>query len=131
MGGCAAADAGAGLAGRQGRATRGLLPPLDARCDPLPGRGRDLLACDARGLLVAEFHDRLRGRVREREGRHAEPSAGIIDAQSVRASASVPASSSGYDGGKKVPARAPATGGRSAYRRKITPAGNPFDSHVP
>lgn len=33
--------------------------------------------------LVAEFHDRLRGRVREREGRHAEPSAGIIDAQSV------------------------------------------------
>ncbi|MFJ3402267.1 IS5 family transposase [Streptomyces microflavus] len=55
--------------------------------------------------LVAEFHDRLRGRVRQREGRHAEPSAGIIDAQSVRASASVPASSSGYDGGKKVPGR--------------------------
>ncbi|MFJ3713763.1 IS5 family transposase [Streptomyces sp. NPDC090053] len=55
--------------------------------------------------LVAEFHDRLRGRVREREGREAEPSAGIIDAQSVRASASVPVSSSGYDGGKKVPGR--------------------------
>lgn len=55
--------------------------------------------------LVAEFHDRLRGKAREREGREAEPSAGIIDAQSVRASASVPASSSGYDGGKKVPGR--------------------------
>ncbi|WP_326770381.1 IS5 family transposase (plasmid) [Streptomyces sp. NBC_01591] len=55
--------------------------------------------------LVAEFHDRLRGRVREREGREAEPSAGIIDAQSVRASALVPVSSSGYDGGKKVPGR--------------------------
>nr|WP_272927453.1 IS5 family transposase [Streptomyces sp. MnatMP-M77] len=55
--------------------------------------------------LVAEFHDRLRGRVREREGRHAEPSAGIIDAQSVRTSASAPASSSGYDGGKRVPGR--------------------------
>lgn len=55
--------------------------------------------------LIAEFHDRLRGQVRMREGREAEPSAGIIDAQSVRAAASVPASSSGYDGGKKVPGR--------------------------
>ncbi|WP_405701154.1 IS5 family transposase [Streptomyces sp. NBC_01383] len=55
--------------------------------------------------LVAEFHDRLRGKVREHEGREAEPSAGIIDAQSVRAAASVPASSRGYDGGKKVPGR--------------------------
>lgn len=55
--------------------------------------------------LAAEFHDRMRGRVREREGREAEPSAGIIDARSVRVSASVPAASSGYDGGKKVPGR--------------------------
>lgn len=55
--------------------------------------------------LVAEFHDRLRGKVREHEGREVEPSAGIIDAQSVRASASVSAASSGYDGGKKVPGR--------------------------
>jgi transposase len=55
--------------------------------------------------LIAEFHDRMRGRVREREGREVEPSAGIIDAQSVRASAFVPRASSGYDGGKKVPGR--------------------------
>ncbi|MGW0937811.1 IS5 family transposase [Streptomyces sp. NPDC002666] len=55
--------------------------------------------------LITEFHDRLRGQVRVREGRDAEPSAGIIDAQSVRAAAAVPASSSGYDGGKKVPGR--------------------------
>ncbi|MEN8651582.1 IS5 family transposase [Streptomyces sp. 21So2-11] len=55
--------------------------------------------------LIAEFHDRLRGRVREREGREAEPSAGINDAQSVRAAASVPAASRGYDGGKKVAGR--------------------------
>lgn len=34
-----------------------------------------------------------------------EPSVGIIDARSVRASASVPLSSSGYDGGRKVPGR--------------------------
>ncbi|MEU4466328.1 transposase [Streptomyces sp. NPDC024017] len=49
--------------------------------------------------LIAEFHDRLRGTLREREGREAEPTAGIIDAQSVRAA------SRGYDGGKKVPGR--------------------------
>ncbi|MFD7258789.1 transposase [Streptomyces sp. NPDC059874] len=55
--------------------------------------------------LTAEFHDRLRGRVRERECRLAEPSAGIVDAQSVRAAATVPAASRGYDGGKKVPGR--------------------------
>ncbi|MFB7495073.1 transposase [Streptomyces sp. NPDC056161] len=40
--------------------------------------------------LTAEFHDRLRGKVREYEGREAEPTAGIIDAQSVRATATVP-----------------------------------------
>lgn len=55
--------------------------------------------------LIAEFHDRLRSRVREREGRQAEPTAGIIDAQSVRAAATVPAASRGFDGGKKVPGR--------------------------
>ncbi|MFE3372479.1 IS5 family transposase [Streptomyces sp. NPDC059173] len=55
--------------------------------------------------LIAEFHDRLRGKVRERAGREVEPTAGIIDAQSVRAAASVPAASRGCDGGKKVPGR--------------------------
>jgi transposase len=52
-----------------------------------------------------ELHDRLRGRVREAEGRDTEPTAGIIDAQSVRAAASVPSSSRGFDGGKKVNGR--------------------------
>ncbi|MFF3460488.1 IS5 family transposase [Streptomyces sp. NPDC002730] len=55
--------------------------------------------------LITEFHDRLRGRVREREGRKAEPTAAIIDAQSVKAAASVPAVSRGYDGGKQVNGR--------------------------
>ena len=36
---------------------------------------------------------------------YAEPTAGIIDAQSVRAAATVPAASRGWDGGKKVPGR--------------------------
>jgi transposase len=55
--------------------------------------------------LITEFHDRLRGRVCEREGREAEPTAGIIDAQSVKAAASVPSVSRGWDGGKKVGGR--------------------------
>ncbi|WP_328946883.1 transposase [Streptomyces sp. NBC_00250] len=55
--------------------------------------------------LIAEFHDRLRETVREREGREAEPTAGIIDAESVRAAATVPAASRGYAGGRKVPSR--------------------------
>ncbi|MFB7618048.1 transposase [Kitasatospora sp. NPDC056181] len=55
--------------------------------------------------LIAGFHDRLRGTVREREGRVAEPTTGITDAQSVRAATTVPAASRGHDGGKKVPGR--------------------------
>ncbi|MEV5177501.1 transposase [Streptomyces flaveolus] len=34
--------------------------------------------------LVREFHDRLRGQVRERAGRDALPTAGVIDSQSVK-----------------------------------------------
>lgn len=55
--------------------------------------------------LITEFHDRLRGRIREREGRAVEPTAGIIDAQSVKAAATVPADSRGYDGGKQINGR--------------------------
>ncbi|MFF8694829.1 transposase [Streptomyces sp. NPDC015144] len=43
--------------------------------------------------------------MREREGREASPTTGIIDAQSVRAAATVPAVSRGYDSGKNVPGR--------------------------
>ncbi|MFI8459465.1 transposase [Kitasatospora sp. NPDC085464] len=55
--------------------------------------------------LLAELHDRLRGLVREDAGRDPEPTAAVIDAQSLRAAATVPASSRGYDGAKKVPGR--------------------------
>ncbi|CAM5587808.1 transposase (plasmid) [Streptomyces viridifaciens] len=55
--------------------------------------------------LVAEFHDRLRDRVREAADRDLEPTAGIIDAQSVKGAASVPATSRGFDGGKKLNGR--------------------------
>ncbi|MFJ9034870.1 transposase [Streptomyces sp. NPDC102274] len=55
--------------------------------------------------LVKEFHDRLRALAREAEGRSAEPSAAIIDSQSVKAAASVPAATRGCDGGKKINGR--------------------------
>jgi transposase len=55
--------------------------------------------------LLAEFHDRLRGAVREAEGRNAEPTAAVIDSQSVKAAANVRSSSRGYDGGKKINGR--------------------------
>lgn len=55
--------------------------------------------------LLAEFHDRLRDRVREKEGRWADPTAAIVDSQSLRAAANIPRSTSGWDGGKKVGGR--------------------------
>ncbi|MEU2835441.1 IS5 family transposase [Streptomyces lavendulae] len=55
--------------------------------------------------LIAEFHHRLRARVREMEGRSAEPTAAIIDSQSLRAADTVGTGSRGWDGGKKVGGR--------------------------
>jgi transposase len=55
--------------------------------------------------LVKEFHDRLRARIREKEGRDAEPTAGVIDSQSVKADAVVGSDSRGFDGGKLINGR--------------------------
>ena len=55
--------------------------------------------------LVKEFHDRLRAKTRKAAGRKEEPSAGIIDAQSVKAAANVPAVERGFDGGKLINGR--------------------------
>ncbi|MEB8337055.1 IS5 family transposase [Streptomyces endophyticus] len=55
--------------------------------------------------LIAEFHHRLRGQVRHAEGRSAEPTAAIVDSQSVRAAETVGASTRGWDNGKKVGGR--------------------------
>ncbi|MBB5124683.1 IS5 family transposase [Streptomyces griseoloalbus] len=55
--------------------------------------------------LVAELHDRLRGAVRDGEGREEEPSAGVVDSQSVKADATVTLASRGYDAGKKINGR--------------------------
>jgi transposase len=55
--------------------------------------------------LVAELHDRLRETVRRAEGRDREPSAGVIDSQSVKADATVGLATRGFDAGKKVNGR--------------------------
>lgn len=55
--------------------------------------------------LIREFHDRLRDRARKAEGRSAEPTAAIVDSQSVKADAVVKNDSRGFDGGKKINGR--------------------------
>jgi len=55
--------------------------------------------------LVKEFHDRLRARIRESAGRDTEPTACVIDSQSVKADAAVGSDSRGFDGGKLVNGR--------------------------
>lgn len=51
------------------------------------------------------IHDALRDQLRVRLGRFPQPTAAIIDAQSVRASGQVREGSSGYDAGKKTKGR--------------------------
>jgi transposase len=55
--------------------------------------------------LVTELHDRLREAVRAGEGRSTEPSAGVVDSQSVKADATVTFGSRGFDAGKKINGR--------------------------
>ncbi|MGI5142742.1 IS5 family transposase [Streptomyces sp. CA-106110] len=52
--------------------------------------------------VFAQLNGLLRELVRQKEGRNANPSACVIDAQSVKTSTSVPASSQGTDAGKKI-----------------------------
>jgi hypothetical protein len=122
VGSGSAAVAGAGLDARPGTPAGDVLPPRDARCDPVSRGQRDQVAGDARRLpavgpgvrvlprwrenaLVKEFHDRLRAQVREWLGRDAEPTAGVINSQSVKADAVVGADSRGFDGGKLINGR--------------------------
>lgn len=55
--------------------------------------------------MVAELHERLREAVRVAEGRSPEPSAAVVDSQSVKADATVTFASRGYDAGKKTNGR--------------------------
>jgi transposase len=51
------------------------------------------------------LHNGLREQIRLAEGRAADPSAAILDSQSVRAAETVAQGSRGYDGGKKINGR--------------------------
>jgi transposase len=54
---------------------------------------------------LARLHATLRAQVRTAAGRHAEPTAAVIDSQSVRAADTVPRASRGWDNAKKVNGR--------------------------
>ena len=54
---------------------------------------------------LARLHDALRAQVRAAAGRDAEPTAAIIDSQSVKAAETVGRTSRGYDAGKKINGR--------------------------
>ncbi|HWS36447.1 MAG TPA: IS5 family transposase [Actinoplanes sp.] len=51
------------------------------------------------------IHDLLRCQARERAGRAEDPTAVVLDTQSIRAANHVPAATTGKDAGKKVPGR--------------------------
>lgn len=55
--------------------------------------------------LVAELHERLRGAVRRAESRSPEPTAAVVDSQSVKADATVAHAPRGFDAGKKINGR--------------------------
>jgi len=54
---------------------------------------------------VEKVHDAVRVKVRQADGRKPEPSAGLVDSQSVRAADTVPKATSGFDEGKKTKGR--------------------------
>lgn len=59
----------------------------------------------SRDNVVLALRDSLREQIRTRAGRHHQPSAGIIDSQSVRAAETAGRDTRGYDAGKKVNGR--------------------------
>lgn len=75
-----------------------------ARLPALADRVLVLRALGDEGTVV-RVHDALRAQVRRAAGRSEEPSAGLIDSQSVRTADTVPAATRGFDAGKKVKGR--------------------------
>jgi putative transposase len=67
---------------------------------PAEGTVRDYFHCWRRQGLWQQINDTLRRHVRQAEGREAEPTAAIIDSQSVKGSRT--SGVRGYDAGKKV-----------------------------
>jgi transposase len=65
-----------------------------------------------------QVHDLLRDKTRRAHGRSAEPTAAVVDAQSVKTSANVAETSQGIDAGKKIK-------GRKRHHRRQAPARRP------
>ena len=55
--------------------------------------------------ITEAIHDALRGKVRQAAGRSPEPTAAILDAQTVKTSGNVPEHSQGIDAGKRIKGR--------------------------
>jgi transposase len=55
--------------------------------------------------VTEAIHEALRGQVRRAAGRREEPSAAIVDSQSVKTSGNVPESSQGIDAGERIKGR--------------------------
>jgi transposase len=55
--------------------------------------------------VTEAIHDALRGKVRQAAGRSPEPTAAILDSQTVKASGNVPEHSQGIDAGKRMKGR--------------------------
>jgi hypothetical protein len=55
--------------------------------------------------VTEAIHELLRGRVRRAAGRTEEPSAAVIDSQTVKTSGNVPEASQGIDAGKRIKGR--------------------------
>lgn len=55
--------------------------------------------------VTEAIHEALRGRVRQATGRTEEPSAAVVDSQSVKTSGNVPESSQGIDAAKRIKGR--------------------------
>lgn len=64
----------------------------------------------AEGRHFAQLNGLSRRLVREAEGRDVEPSACVLDAQSFKTSANVPAAGQGIDAGKEIAGRNPHLG---------------------
>lgn len=58
-----------------------------------------------RDATLTRLHNTLREQIRQVEGRNPDPTAALVDSQSVRAAETVARSSRGYDAGKKVNGR--------------------------